>query len=368
MIVLKRTALISVLLALGGLAGCSSSSSKHLAYVALPSSNSIAAFRVSNHSGSFTPVVGSPFAAGNSPTSMVLDPANKFAYAANQAGDDISLFKIDSSTGEISEIMPRTPAGISPAALAMDSAGTLLFAANVSSSSISVYSINAGTGALTQIAQSPVLIQNGASPVALTVSPSGKYLYVASSTLGLVFGYSIGSGGILQQVQAPVAVGSGPFSLAIDPAEHFVYVANSLSTSTSVPGTISVLALDPSTGTLTSLPNSPFTADKNPISLTIDSAGKFLYAANLGGNDVSAFSLDPTSGVPTELTKPKSPFAAGSEPVFATIDSTGKFLFTANQGSRNISIFTIDASTGGLTNGAIAAAVGSSPSWIATTK
>src|SRR5438128_9422199 len=125
MIALKRVALICVSLVLAGLAGCSSSST-HIAYVTLPTSNSIAAFRVSNHSGKFTSVVGSPFAGGNSPNSIVLDPANKFAYAANQTGNDISLFMIDSSTGGISEVMPRTRAGISPVALAMDFRGRLL--------------------------------------------------------------------------------------------------------------------------------------------------------------------------------------------------------------------------------------------------
>src|SRR5256885_14427931 len=124
MIALKRIALICVLLVLAGLVGCSSSST-HIAYVPLPPSNSIAAFRVSNHSGKFTPVVGSPFAAGNSPNSIVLDPANKFPYAANQTGNDISLFKIDHSTGGLTEVTPRTPAGVSPGGFAMDFAGAV---------------------------------------------------------------------------------------------------------------------------------------------------------------------------------------------------------------------------------------------------
>src|SRR5207247_7361164 len=104
MIALKRVALICVSLVLAGLAGCSSSST-HIAYVTLPTSNSIAAFRVSNHSGKFTSVVGSPFAGGNAPNSIVLDLANKFAYIATQTGTNISLFMIDSSTGDISEVM-----------------------------------------------------------------------------------------------------------------------------------------------------------------------------------------------------------------------------------------------------------------------
>src|SRR2546422_7369559 len=95
---LKRIALICVLLVLAGLVGCSSSST-HIAYVTLPTSNSIAAFRVSNHSGKFTPVVGSPFAAGNFPNSILLAPANKISYALHQTRNDISLLKIDHSTG-----------------------------------------------------------------------------------------------------------------------------------------------------------------------------------------------------------------------------------------------------------------------------
>src|SRR5438132_12133775 len=150
MIALKRIAWMCVLLVLEGLVGCSSSST-HIAYVTLPTSNSIAAFRASNHSGKFTPVVGSPFGAGHSPSSIVLDPANKFAYGANQTGNDISLFKIDHSTGGLTEVTPRTPAGISPVALAMDSAGAFLFPANVSSSDISVYSIKGSTGLLTRL-------------------------------------------------------------------------------------------------------------------------------------------------------------------------------------------------------------------------
>src|SRR5207245_11432972 len=97
MIALKQVALTCVALVLAGLAGCSSSST-HIAYVTLPTSNSIAAFRVSNHSGKFTSVVGSPFAAGNSPNSIVLDPAIKFAFVVYQTGHVISLFYIEICT------------------------------------------------------------------------------------------------------------------------------------------------------------------------------------------------------------------------------------------------------------------------------
>src|SRR2546426_3200208 len=92
MIALKRIALICVLLVLAGLVGCSSSST-HIAYVTLPPSNSIAAFRVSNHSGKFTPVVGSPFAAGKFPKFFLSDPSKKIFFFPHQNRKDILFFK-----------------------------------------------------------------------------------------------------------------------------------------------------------------------------------------------------------------------------------------------------------------------------------
>jgi hypothetical protein len=52
-------------------------------------------------------------------------------------------------------------------------------------------------------------------------------------------------------------------------------------------------------GQLTPIPGSPFTAGQGPNSITIDSGGPYLYAANAGSfnvsgyeiNDVSAFSI-----------------------------------------------------------------------------
>jgi len=107
---IKQQSLVCIVLAsLAGLAGCSSSN--HVAYVTLGQGNTIAAFRVDNHSGSLTKIVGSPFNAGNSPISILVHPSNKFVYAANQIGNDISLFTVDQSTGALTEVGPRAAAG-----------------------------------------------------------------------------------------------------------------------------------------------------------------------------------------------------------------------------------------------------------------
>src|SRR5215831_17457371 len=119
---------------LAGNFGCSSdngggdSSAAHTAYLTLAAGNSIAAFQVNQ--GALQAVVGAPFSAGPSPVSIVAHPSGKFVYVANAAENDISVFDVDSSTRELKEVMPRTPAGTSPNALAIDSAGSFLYAAN----------------------------------------------------------------------------------------------------------------------------------------------------------------------------------------------------------------------------------------------
>jgi 6-phosphogluconolactonase len=327
------------------LSGCSTGTPHHIAYVTLPSVNAIAAFRVNTHTGGMTRVIGSPFAVGASPVSIVVHPSEKFVYVANQGENDISRFTVDNQTAELREITPRTPTGFSPLALTIDSGGTLLFSANAITNNISAYSIDSTNGALTEVAGSP--FPTGARPLAMAIAPSGKFLYVASGNLGAIFAYANASGALQIVAGSPFLVGTGPLSLAVDPAEHFLYVANSSS------NTVSVLSIDDSSGALTQIPGSPFstgtttTTTSSPVSLVIHPNGKFLYVANFATNNVSAFTIDPSSGVPTLITG--APFAAGTHPVFAVIDSAGNFLYVLNQtSSSNITELPISQDTGAL--------------------
>ena len=95
-------------------------------------------------SGAFQSILGSPFVAGNSPSSVIVHPSNKFLFVANQGEGTISLFTINANSGALTEVLPRTPAGTSPIAMAMDSGGTFLFVANQGASpTILTFSIGA---------------------------------------------------------------------------------------------------------------------------------------------------------------------------------------------------------------------------------
>ncbi|HEY0781280.1 MAG TPA: beta-propeller fold lactonase family protein, partial [Thermoanaerobaculia bacterium] len=87
----------------------------------------------------------------------------------------------------------------------------------------------------------------------------------------------------------------------------------------------------------------------------------FVYVANSFGGDVSAYSLDPATGVLTPLAG--SPFSSGGSGTGSvTVHPNGRFLYTTNKSSNNLSAFTID-STGALTavrGSPVAAATGPS--------
>ena len=363
-----RICLVLIAMALAPLAGCSSpsifssGSSSHTAYVTLPNSNAVAAFRIKtsgssandNLTAQFTTIVGSPFPAGSSPASVLVHPSGQWAYVANRNENDISLFTVNSSIGSLQEVLPRTTTGLTPLAMVMDSGGNYLFVVNELSSNISVYTINSSTGALSAIAGSPFTTFN--NPFALAITPSGKFLYVLNPNLTSVIAYTVASG-VLQPVAGlPVQVGNGPRAISVDPAGSFVYVTNSAD------NTVSVLGVNSSTGALTLLGS--FATGTTPTAVV--ALDTYLYVANQGSSNVSVFTVTPVTGVLTQITS--SPFSAGTAPLFAVLDPDNLFLYIGSQSANTITALSIDTSTGALTATSQSAPTGVSPSSMSVAK
>jgi hypothetical protein len=137
----------------------------------------------------------------------------------------------------------------------------------------------------------------------------------------------------------------------VDPSGKFAYVANSDSSN------VSAYTIDSTTGALTPVPGAPFAAGLNAFSVAVDPSGKFAYVANQCGNcpqgSVSAYTIDSTTGALTPV--PGAPFAAGTFPVSVAVDPSDKFAYVANECSSssdcsqgNVSAYTIDSTTGAL--------------------
>lgn len=326
----RATLSILALSGILGLSGCGSSRHQFV-YITTPFNDSVTVYRVNSNTGSFSQVLGSPYPTGVSPSSIVVHPSGKFAYVANAGDNTVSLYKI-SSTGALTEVLPRTNTGRQPSALAMDPAGTVLFSINNFDNNISAFAINAGTGALTAASGSPFPTR-GFGPLRAAVSPAGKFLFVANSASASVSGFSFDSSGNLTPVpNSPTPVGNGPNWIAFDPAGKFLYVPNQQD------GTYSGFSIDASTGSLSPLGGSPFAVTSSttilPLSsVVVEPSGKYIYVtANNSSNNVYGFSLNTSSGVPGAAIA-SSPFAGGSLAAFIASDVTGKLLFVGNQGT-----------------------------------
>jgi 6-phosphogluconolactonase len=222
----------------------------------------ISAFTINSITGGLTAVSGSPFPsalpilAGQIPgvNSVTVDPTGKFLYAAINQANDISAYVINSSTGALTPVVGSPfPAGNVPMTVRVDPSGRYAYVTNMDSNSISAYLVNSSTGALTPIAGSP-FPSGGASPTGLAVDPSGRFVFVTNQSSNAISGFSIdNSTGVLTLISgSPFASGLGPWGASVHPSGQFLYVTNNGE------GTISVYAIDSTSGCLTQITGSPF--------------------------------------------------------------------------------------------------------------
>jgi 6-phosphogluconolactonase len=324
------------------------------------------------------------------PTAIILAPSGNALFVANSNPNipppsppppcpapppgTITSYTVNSN-GTLAAVSGSSPAGIIPSGMAIDSAGHFLFVANQGVQSptgtdqvcqkgtISVFTVSGTT--LNKIGEFPTYApgQNGTRPVAVAVSFSGKFLYVANQVDGTVSVFSIASSGALTTILAPYPVGMTPSALTLSPDGSFLYVANSGSGNVSAftvcdkqSATCAVTPGSSPDGSLSPIAGSPFPAALGPISVTTDSAGRFLFVVDNGSNQVSQYKISAGTGVlvadsPATISTGDHPVWVSSRAGTTTVSATGgktDYLYVANIGANTISIFSFDSTIGGL--------------------
>lgn len=226
-----------------------------------------------------------------------------------------------------------------------------LYVTNNGSDNVSGYGINATSGTLTTIPGSPFSNGNVSGPSAIVVSSDGFFAYVANSRTNNVTAFRVSTEGALLLVPPtpanpnPASVDAAPSALAISPDTKHLYVVNS------GPDTVTAFNIEVA-GALTLLSppagntKSMAVNESNPASIAIPQSGQFLYVANSGSNDVTAFSIGAT-GLVSRIapsganTNPIS--TGGTVPKGMAISPSGSFLYVANSGSDNVTVFQIGA-------------------------
>ena len=295
--------------------------------------------------------------AGTFPTSIAVDPSGQFAYVANTTDGTISTYTIDSSTGELNStcgISPLCPStGKYPTAVTVDPSGQFVYVANMGDNTISAYTIGSG-GALTAIG-SPV--STGISPISIVTVSVGslEFVYVANMGDGSIWAYRINLTlttttplGILQSL-GTVPAGTSPVSITVDPSRQFAYVANEGSNS------ISIYTISTTDGTLAASTTPTVTVGNNPtsvVTVSLGSLGEFAYVTNTSDSTISAYSIGSTGALTAIGGSPFTAYPTGTGtsayPTTITIDPSKQFAYVINAGDSSIWAYPIDQSTGAL--------------------
>ena len=327
-------------------------------------------FEIDSESGRMRQIPTSPFPSeGRDPVAEAVSADYQNLFVVNQDDNTIVQFIIGSD-GKLYPYNTVNTPGIYPLAIAANKSNVfvvdtyqplpLCSTADPCSGSVAVYPLTAATSStpvgLGTPATNPAvsaqfwpLTLSGANashvivPTAVNVLASGAFVYVSAydssvtPNAGYVFGFSVGSGGVLTAVPgSPFAAGDKPSAVASDAKSAYVYVTDA------VRGDVLGYSVG-STGALAALSGSPYPAGNDPTGIVVDPTYAYAYVSNATDATVTAYSM--SSGVLTRI----GSYATGLQPVAIGIDpSTNHFLFTVNFLANTVSDFELSTTSGTL--------------------
>ncbi len=289
---------------------------------------------------------GSPYAIGNLPNSVVLDPSGTIVMVANHADNTVSVFTAAADGSLTPDNLveaagaPAFPVFINGAAEATSSVSAVV-AANITNSTLSAFTADS-TGALTAVG-SPFAGLAGNSKVANV--PFGTSIFTTSHTAKDLGGYNVDttSATPFSQIAAPVVLPGAAGSVVIDATGNFAYVADTdHNTVTSVP--VSSSAIGPV--------GSPVTVAGGVLSLASDPQTTLIYA--LGTNTITAIGAlsNGTISLGPALTVTGT-WTAGA------VSPDGRYLVAVDSATNTLTVFAIAPVAGLGTGGTLTAVTGS---------
>jgi 6-phosphogluconolactonase len=343
-------------------------------YVGNGNNTFIAGFGL-NSSGALSVLSGSPYNNGVAAQSLAVTPANTFLYAGTTNG--IYLYAINSN-GSIAVQNSGSAVAQDMVATQMqvDSTGNYLlasgFGTSIGAQAIGIYTINTSTGLLTAVGGSPIALYTGngstpavVTPTGLLITPNNSYVYVSLGTLGVQI-LTLGSGGALSTggnpppLLLPVSTSTSPVDqgLASDPLSAFLFVSE-------INTGLRVLSIGTG-GTLKEVSGSPYAVGTGPTGVILDATGSYVYVANKGSNNISAFTLTAASGKLTAVAG--SPFSSGGvQPIAMVKDNSKQFVAvinnqaTGSSGNSDLQLFKFDTTVDGKLDPVSTATTGTDP-------
>jgi 6-phosphogluconolactonase len=327
-------------------------------YVANQGASSIGGFSIGT--GALTAVKNSPLAAGYKPVSMVVTPSKALLYVGAATG--IFVYFINSDGSLTTPSTGSQPAGVFAAAMVVSPDGQWLIVLDGTTQQLDIFKITASTGALTSVSNPATYsIQSGVwQPSDIRISSDGTLIFAALGTAGdVVFTFNTTTGVATSSQGLPTGnTATGDYGLAVSAKTTYLYIARS-----GTNGGVAVYSIG-SGGLLTPVTGTPFAAGSGTFSVTLDTTGTYVYAANRTDGTISGYTIVPgttTAGLAlTQLSG--SPYTSGAGVQALGVDSTGKYLLAvAVNGGPDLTMYSFDVPVPGKLDPATSVATGVAP-------
>lgn len=268
-------------------------------------SGAVSAFAIDQRTGQLKFLNQQP-SMGGAPCYLVVDQSARFVLVANYAGGNVAVLPIhgDGTLGEAIDLKQDVGSSINterqeaPHAhcIVLDPANRFAYACDLGTDKIMVFRFDKRRGKLLANQKPWVQLKPGAGPRHLVFHPAGKHAYVINELHATITAFAHDrANGHLDEVQTiatlpPSFIAANTSAdIHISPDGRFVYCSNRGHDS------IAAFAINPANGKLTLIAHES-TGGKTPRNFAIDPTGTFLLAANQNSNNIVTFRRDRKTG------------------------------------------------------------------------
>jgi 6-phosphogluconolactonase len=189
--------------------------------------------RLQDEPKSFIPHPGKPNAAGTlvaHPHCVLLSPDSKFLYVAEKGHNQITVYRWNAPTGELSANDPRaidaTKPGAAPRHIAFGKNGKFLYCAYEAGRAVSTFAYDAANGSLTALdthSTLPADAPQTGSCAEIEVHPDGTFLYVSNRGHNSLALFAIDPARGTLEPKGHFPTGGTPRNFKIDPTGDYVF-------------------------------------------------------------------------------------------------------------------------------------------------
>jgi 6-phosphogluconolactonase len=300
---------------------------RHLYTCNSGSPGGISAYAIDPKTANLTRINGVP-SGGDDPSYVCLDHTARFALVANYNSGNIAAFALqpDGSIGARTAFVQHTGRSINPKrqthayahSIIVDPTNHFALAADLGVDKLFVYRFDDRTGALTPNEPPFAAVTPGSGPRHVTFHPNGRWVYLINEMGCTVtaFNWDPARGALAEFQTVPTlpADFKGASTCAevlVHPNGRFLYGSNRGHDS------IAVFAIDATSGRLTPVEHVP-TQGRTPRNFAFDPTGRWIICTNQDSNNAVVFRVDDATGRLTQTGQPvpvPSPFCERFLPV-----------------------------------------------------